>query len=48
MAQELDIVEIEGKRFYMDNRLQEYRAVDNPHHVISFEDQEAIDDLAEN
>ena len=32
----LPIVTIKGKRYYQDNRLQEFRAVGNPHDRIEF------------
>ena len=38
MPRRLPIVEIEGKRFFRDDRLSEYRNVDNPHDRITFED----------
>jgi len=34
----LPIVTIKGKQFFMDDRLREYRAVDNPHVRISFDE----------
>jgi hypothetical protein len=34
----LPIVTIKGRKYYVDERLREYRAVDNPHVRISFED----------
>lgn len=38
MPRRLPIVEIDGKRFFRDDRLSEYRNVDNPHDRITFED----------
>jgi len=32
---QLPIVTIRGKKYYQDDRLQEYRAVDNPHDRIA-------------
>ena len=32
----LPIVEIEGKRYYQDDRLKEYRNVENPHDRITY------------
>ncbi len=34
---QLPIVEIEGTRYYRDDRLEEYRNVDDPHDRITFE-----------
>jgi len=34
MVKQLPIVEINGKNYYRDDRLEEYRAVDNPHDVL--------------
>jgi hypothetical protein len=34
----LPVVLIDGKPFFRDDRLREYRAVDNPHERVSFED----------
>jgi hypothetical protein len=34
----LPVVEIDGKEYFQDDRLQEYRAVDNPHERITFEE----------
>ena len=34
----LPVVEIDGKHFFKDERLGEYRNVDNPHDRITFED----------
>ena len=33
----LPIVTIKGRQFFVDDRLREYRAVDNPHVRISFD-----------
>jgi len=35
-ARKLPIVKIRGRRFFQDDRLREYRAVDNPHDRIPF------------
>jgi len=32
----LPVVYIDGKKFYRDDRLREYREVSNPYHVIRF------------
>lgn len=34
----LPIVEIDGKEFFKDERLGEYRNIENPHDRITFED----------
>ena len=36
MARQLAIVEIEGEKFFDDERLQEYRHVDKPMHFIPY------------
>jgi len=33
---QLPVVKIEGKKYYRDDRLEEFRAVDNPHDRIPF------------
>lgn len=38
MVNELPKVKIEGKVYYQDERLQEYRQVTNPNSRIKFED----------
>ena len=38
MAQQLLIVKIDGKHYFKDDRLQEYRETTNPHNKIAFED----------
>ncbi len=38
MLFELPKVKIKGKLYYQDNRLEEFRAVDNPHDRIQFKD----------
>ena len=38
MANQLAKVKIEGKVYYNDERLREYRQVTNPHSRIKFED----------
>jgi hypothetical protein len=40
MVRELPKVIIDGKEYYVDERLQEYRACDNPHDRIPFERKE--------
>jgi len=37
-AEELPKVRIGDRRYYQDDRLEEFRAVDNPHDRISFGD----------
>lgn len=37
MTTQLSIVEIEGKRYFDDTRLKEYRQVDNPHERVPYE-----------
>lgn len=36
VARRLPIVTIKGREYFVDERLQEYRAVDNPHIRIPF------------
>ena len=36
----LPIVEVEGKKYFVDKKLGELRAVDNPHDTIALEDYE--------
>jgi hypothetical protein len=36
MATQLAIVKIDGKHYYQDDRLREYRETTNPHNSISF------------
>ena len=36
MVRQLPIVQIEGKEFFVDERLKEYRQTDNPHKRITF------------
>ena len=36
MVRELPKVWINGRQYYQDNRLREFRAVDNPHKRIAF------------
>lgn len=38
MVHELPKVEIKGKLYYQDDRLKEFRAVDNPHDRIDYKD----------
>ena len=38
MVNELAKIKIDGKVYYQDDRLQEYRQVTNPHERIKFED----------
>lgn len=38
MPRRLPVVEIDGKHFFKDERLAEYRNVDNPHDRITFEE----------
>jgi len=38
MVQQLAIVKIDGKHYFKDERLQEYRETTNPHNKIAFED----------
>jgi len=38
MARALPVVVIEGRRYFRDDRLEEFRAVDNPHERIAFDD----------
>jgi len=42
---ELPKVMIGGKEYYKDDRLREYRNVDNPHDVIPFEEKNEADDI---
>jgi hypothetical protein len=36
MVRQLPIVLIEGKKYFLDERLQEYRGIENPHQRIAF------------
>jgi hypothetical protein len=36
MVRQLPIVLIEGKKYFLDERLQEYRRIENPHQRIAF------------
>jgi|PersoiStandDraft_1058852.scaffolds.fasta_scaffold146473_2 hypothetical protein len=36
MPRRLPVVEIDGKLYFQDDRLKEYRATDNPHERITF------------
>ena len=36
MVRQLPMVLIEGKRYFLDERLQEYRRMENPHQRIAF------------
>jgi len=36
MPRVLPIVELDGKRYFKDARLRQYRNVENPHEIISF------------
>jgi len=38
MVNELPVIEHKGKKYFMDNRLQQIRAVDNPHDFMSFDE----------
>ncbi len=38
MATQLPIVKIEGKFYFQDDRLQEYRQTTNPHNRISYDE----------
>ena len=38
MVRALPIVYMGGKKYYRDDRLREFRAVDNPHDRITFEE----------
>lgn len=38
MVNQLAIVKIDGKHYFVDQRLQEYRETTNPHNRIKFED----------
>ncbi len=38
MVRQLSIVKIDGKHYFQDDRLQEYRQTTNPHNRIKFED----------
>jgi hypothetical protein len=38
MATQLAIVKIDGKHYYQDDRLREYRLTTNPHERISFDE----------
>ena len=38
MVNQLAKVKIDGKVYYQDDRLQEYRQITNPHERIKFED----------
>jgi hypothetical protein len=38
LPRRLPIVMIDGKPYFRDDRLREYRAVDNPHDRIAFQD----------
>ena len=46
MPRRLPIVEIDGKPYFQDDRLKEFRAVDNPHDRITFDDYDERDDSA--
>lgn len=43
MARRLPTIEINGKTYYVDNRLRQYRNVENPHDFINM-DEEGGDD----
>lgn len=38
MVRQLSIVKIDGKHYFQDDRLQEYRETINPHNRIKFQD----------
>ena len=38
MVRQLSIVKIDGKHYFQDDRLQEYRETSNPHNRIKFDD----------
>ncbi len=38
MVSQLPIVKIDGKHYYQDDRLREYRETTNPHNRIAFDD----------
>ncbi len=38
MVTQLPIVEMKGKRFFRDDRLRQFRNVENPHDYIDFDD----------
>ena len=38
MVEQLPIMVYKGKKYYRDDRLQQIRAVDNPHDFLSFEE----------
>ena len=50
---QLPIVDIKGKMFYQDDRLKEFRAVDNPHERVTYKGffvkpiEEVIDNVAQ-
>jgi len=37
MVNQLPIVNLNGKKFFRDDRLRQYRNVDNPHDFVDFE-----------
>lgn len=48
MSHELSILDIDGVKYYVDTRLEEFRRVDNPHDVFPFcseRGQEIINDF---
>lgn len=38
MVRQLPIVEMKGKKYFRDDRLQQFRNVENPHDFVDFED----------
>lgn len=40
-ARQLETIEHEGRQYYIDDRLRQLRAVDNPHDIIEFDDYDA-------
>lgn len=42
MPRVLPIVELNGKRYFKDARLREFRNVKNPHEVIAFERRDSV------
>lgn len=38
MVRQLPLVSLNGKKFFRDDRLRQFRNVDNPHEFMDFED----------
>ena len=47
MVTQLETVELLGKKWYIDERLKQFRNVDNPHEFLSFDEMDAKLDAQE-